>query len=304
MTSKSEILTINDYPNGQILKTDYYPNGDKRFEDSIVEINGEKLIKSVIWFENGAKLSEDFTAEHTPEILYQVKQTTWLETGVVADTYLIQKPYKPEYEIGDTIGYHKISHSYDNGQLKSETNYKEIFTDIAWGNEDDPALVESMKTYPQKKWINHGKNTEWYENGKVKDQSFYVDDEIDGVSTGWYESGQKLDETNTKNGLNHGKWTSWYEDGQKCNESTYINGSREGKWTHWMIDGQIDSEDFFKDDKLEGRCRTWYKNGQIDLDVNWKNGMRDGKYTRWYKNGEIEWSGEYKNGEIVKNFKI
>ena len=40
----------------------------------------------------------------------------------------------------------------------------------------------------------HGKWTEWYENGKKKEQKTYKEGKCKGYYVGWYENGQKSHE--------------------------------------------------------------------------------------------------------------
>ena len=228
-----------------ILETEHHSNGNKKHEKSIVEVDGEQLVLEIDWYENGVKLNE--TLYHWPDEsgniddLYIISKTSWRDDGQIKEEYTLNKPHKVEYDIGDTVSYRKYYDYYDNGQIKSENHYKEIFTDIAWGNENDPVLVKGAKARPSKQEISHGKSIDWYENGQIKDEMSYKDDKFDGKKTAFYMNGQKLSEGNYVNDLLEGEWCSWYEDGSRCRVEKIINGKR--IWTEWDESGNIISQE-------------------------------------------------------------
>ena len=164
-----------------ILETEYHSNGNKEHEKSIVEVDGEQLVLTIYWYENGGKSYESLY--HPPlesgdeDDSYIISDTSWRDDGQIEEEYTLNKPHKVEYDIGDTVSYSKYYEYYDNGQVKSERHYKEIFTDIAWGLENHPESVREAKKYPRKKDIYHGKSIEWDESGKIINQINYKDGE-------------------------------------------------------------------------------------------------------------------------------
>ena len=66
---------------------------------------------------------------------------------------------------------------YENGQIKSEGNYKD-------GKPD-------------------GKVIDWYENGQIEAEENYKDGKLDGKATYWHENGQIERETTYKDGQVH-----------------------------------------------------------------------------------------------------
>ena len=77
---------------------------------------------------------------------------------------------------------------YENGQKKSESNYK------------DGKL--------------NGKFTYWYENGQKMFEVNFIDGKYDGKVTQWYENGQIEREGFNEDGKSVGWWRFWLEDGQ------------------------------------------------------------------------------------------
>ena len=55
----------------------------------------------------------------------------------------------------------------------------------------------------------------WHENGKIREEGTFKNQEMDGMWTHWFENGMKRTEKNYNNGKITGKWTYWEEDGTK-----------------------------------------------------------------------------------------
>jgi len=106
----------------------------------------------------------------------------------------------------DTLYTGEHSEFYENGQKKSEVNYKD-------------GRVDGLSVY-------------WHENGQKKLEGNWKDDKQNGLWVVWYKNGQKQQEENYKDGKWDGLSVYWYENGQKKLEETYK-------------DGEIISEKFF-----------------------------------------------------------
>ncbi|MDA7509052.1 toxin-antitoxin system YwqK family antitoxin [Akkermansiaceae bacterium] len=112
-----------------------------------------------------------------------------------------------ELEVREGVAYLKNSDSpytgkvfefHDNGQKKSEGNYKD-------GKQD-------------------GHDVTWYDNGQKRSEGNYKDGKVHGPVVIWYENGQKRSEGNYKDGKLHGDGRGWHENGQKNFESEWKNG--------------------------------------------------------------------------------
>jgi antitoxin component YwqK of YwqJK toxin-antitoxin module len=100
---------------------------------------------------------------------------------------------------------------YENGQKKTEGNYKDGKLDGKW--------------------------TVWYENGQILKEENWKDNIPDGNWTYWFENGQKKSEVNYKDGKLDGVYNSWYENGQKKVEA-YFKDGKYTKWTEWRKNGK------------------------------------------------------------------
>ena len=134
--------------------------------------------------------------------------------------------------------------TYDNGQVKSLTQFKEGNVVLA---------------------------TSWHENGGKQSEGNYTSGKEDGLWTWWHENGQKKWEVNCKNGKNDGLVTVWSENGQKKAEQNYKDDKRDGLYTVWYENGQKKEEANFKDDKKDGLVTLWHENGQKLSEGNYKD---------------------------------
>ena len=121
---------------------------------------------------------------------------------------------------------------YDDGQKKSEANFKDDKLD--------------------------GKYTEWYENGQIKLESNWKEEKLFGKMTYWHENGQKESEGNWKDGKKHGIFTEWDENGQKKSEENWKDGKDVEKLVDWLENGQKKSE-HEKSRELYRREVRWQK---------------------------------------------
>ena len=87
---------------------------------------------------------------------------------------------------------------YENGQIKSEGNYKD-------GKPD-------------------GKVTGWFENGQIQTVLNLKDGKLNGTVIDWYENGQIEAEENYKDGKLDGKATYWHENGKIKGKVTFKDG--------------------------------------------------------------------------------
>ena len=147
---------------------------------------------------------------------------------------------------------------YENGQKKSEENFKEGARDGKSSMWYEDGQIEEEGNFINGK--NHGLFTRWRNSGQKREEATFKDGELDGLMTEWYENGQKKSENTFKDGKQDGLTTVWYENGQKKGEGTFKDGKQEGKWTGWYENGQKEGEVTFKDGELISE-KCWDENG-------------------------------------------
>ena len=166
---------------------------EKPLEDFYYEKLREEIIKR---FDNGdKKLLVKYKGEGGDEVV--VERITYNESG---DTLRLEKPLDKMY----------MDRFYLNGQIQSESNYKD----------------EKMD----------GNQISYYENGKKESEVFYKDGELDGKYIGWYENGKKMEEAFFKDGEENGKMIYYYENGQIEREGNFKDG-KEISSKCWDEDG-------------------------------------------------------------------
>ncbi len=86
-----------------------------------------------------------------------------------------------------------------------------------------------------------------YENGALKQESYWKNGATVGKSTMWYISRQKSFECfYSENGAPDGIWKGWYENGQIQYEQNYVNGAKHGKWISYKKDGGAISIQYYE----------------------------------------------------------
>jgi antitoxin component YwqK of YwqJK toxin-antitoxin module len=88
------------------------------------------------------------------------------------------------------------------------------------------------------RYLKHGKETWYYENGRRKWEAHYELGKKVGSEMYWRESGQKLwSWNNVQDGRS--VWTHWWPNGEKKSESTWVNKKCEGVAKTWSPSGKL-----------------------------------------------------------------
>ena len=121
--------------------------------------------------------------------------------------------------------------------------------------------------------IEHGQQTEWHTNGKMK-------------YTGIMKEGKK-----------HGKWQHWFDNGKQQNEEYYLNGEKHGRETKWFENGKKQLESSFVDGAMHGVSTEWYKNGQKWSEIHYKKNITHGPATWWNESGRVSMRLSFRDGK-------
>ena len=101
---------------------------------------------------------------------------------------------------------------------------------------------------------------QYWDNGNLKWETHYNEEQEKGLGVGWFKSGKKEVEV-PYNVSQEGKELSLKKDGQL--NLWYENGNRR-------------SVEFYKDGKLERLLTTWYESGNKKEESSYKNGKQNG----------------------------
>ena len=137
----------------------------------------------------------------------------------------------------------------------------------------------------------------WYENGNKQREALFNNDKREGLTTSWYESGEKWGEAYYENGIQQGLATLWYESGKKKTEINYKDGKPDGISNQWYESGVKERKAYYKKGKIDGIGMEWYKSGRKKVESHYKNGTPDGLGTTWYESGKLQSNLNYKNGK-------
>jgi antitoxin component YwqK of YwqJK toxin-antitoxin module len=153
------------------------------------------------------------------------------------------------------------------------------------GYSQDENILEAVKNPKSKIYnlIKNGFHKEFYENGQLKHEAFYVNNRIEGEGKWWFDNGQLQKNEFYKNGRMCNTWISWYKSGQiHYKHSFNEQGQMDGHWVEYFENGKISSEQFIK-------------NG-VYLDGD--------SYSRWHENGNKEAELKYLKGQLIirKNY--
>jgi antitoxin component YwqK of YwqJK toxin-antitoxin module len=116
---------------------------------------------------------------------------------------------------------------YENGQKKSEINYKDY---------DELQIPEGLPIYELE-----GTAMEWYENGQVKSEGSYAENCKIGKFREWYESGWIKSIT---------LYLNWIDYPEPYDDSYWCQELKDGKCIIFDEEGEIRSEEYFIKGKL------------------------------------------------------
>jgi antitoxin component YwqK of YwqJK toxin-antitoxin module len=93
---------------------------------------------------------------------------------------------------------------------------------------------------------------ERWENGRVRRETTYRGDALDGPSRGWYETGEPQFAYNYLGGVSEGIQRQWYTSGQIYTSFHHHEGHEIGQQQMWNPDGTIRSNYVIKDGRRFG----------------------------------------------------
>lgn len=153
----------------------------------------------------------------------------------------------------------------------------------------------------------NGLYTTLYENGQVESKGKYTMGKKEGVWEYWHENGQTsrkstftiiskvvYKDITVKQSVQNGLFGEWHKNGQTKTKGTVKDGNNEGVWEYWYENGQLKQKGNFENDYKEGLWQTWYENGDLKSKGNYNKGGKVGIWETWHKNGQLSTKGSYK----------
>lgn len=164
---------------------------------------------------------------------------------------------------------------YDNGELKSEGNFK-----------------------------NNRQVGEWkfFFSGGIPEQiGNFSNGYFDGEWKWFYKSGKPLRVEEYVRGKREGKFLEFSEQGDTVTNGHYLDGEMDGNWVISVGDN-IETGKYVVGLK-EGVWKEYYKNGVLKSEGNYVQGNPDGKFLIYYDNGKLKEEQFYVNGFREKTWR-
>ena len=183
--------------------------------------------------------------------------------------------------------------------LKKDGEYEEFYP------EDEGGGLKLK--YHMNDGVLNGQITEYYQNGKVKNESSYTKGIQDNVYKVWYESGQQFVE-----GKINGENIQWYENGIIMNKYFRKDGKLEGEYKEWYENGNLWIKTSHKDNKVYGNYELYFPSGTLHQSMFCLDGLIkkdhsffkiDGEFKQFWENGNLWVNCHYKNGILHGEYK-
>ena len=243
------------------------------------------------------------------------KEVVLIERDGVTYEQGAQKPYSG-----------KMSSKYNNGNMKTEGEYKDGLPVGTWKfwDRDGTEYTGAVSKYVFHE-IQSGETLEKIaDNFEVDvDQLYELNEDIDkdtgdkikagqviGVKTAddadgqflfWYDK-QRIKIKSHKvfiNGRRNSKWTFWNENGNIVRTGSYAAGKRDGSYAYYFNDGSKKEEGAWKNDQRDGLWVKYSNNGNTQKEGTYSNGKKDGVWTTWNDKGLMASKYLYENNKVI-----
>ncbi len=128
-------------------------------------------------------------------------------------------------------------------------------------------------------FVSHGSQIKWYKpptsgtQGIKAAEGYCFGGQSHGPMSEWYENGRQRSKTFFVDGRQHGRATQWHDNGKKAAEMFFVQGHADGKAVKWFANGAVKSEITFDDGVPHGRYAVWDENGSLAVDLLYEHGV-------------------------------
>lgn len=153
---------------------------------------------------------------------------------------------------------------------------------------DDSGKVVERFTINKKTKKKEGEYTAFYPSGVKMEESFYINDSLNGERKLYHENGQLESITTHANGMFEGKYQKFDEQGKMLNEGQYVNNEMTGIWKKWYDTGELAEEVTFAANLENGPFKEFFKNGKLKTEGNYVEGDNEqGELKIYDETGEL-----------------
>ncbi len=140
------------------------------------------------------------------------------------------------------------------------------------------------------------KQGEWqyfYETGKIKEKTNYINGKVNGLSEAWYENGNRWLVQHYADDELEGSQASYYYNGNMHILNNYKKGKKEGSQKEYNSKGYVYYTTSYSDDKENGQVITYFEGGQVKEEFAYQNDKKEGTYKSYFENGKTDTEGKF-----------
>ncbi len=155
-------------------------------------------------------------------------------------------------------------------------------------NKDEQGKL--LEKYSRRKdtYAKEGPYQAFYPNGKVFEESNYLNDTLHGERKLFYESGALQSVEHLDHGRYNGAYLKYYENGQLSNEGQYVGNEMSGVWKRYFETGELMEEVTFSKNEENGPFKIYHKNGKISIEGVYEQGENEqGELKKFDEKGEL-----------------
>ncbi len=148
--------------------------------------------------------------------------------------------------------------------------------------------------------IPDGEVKEFAENGKLRSQSYYVNNKRHGLVTYYDEQDRVVSAETYEQGVLQGpaQYHSYTQHDDLTTKCSYKNAVLDGEFVVTQHDGTVREQAQYSNGRLHGERRTYYANGKDEAQENYTEGKLSGKRTLFFPSGEVWYTENYTNGRL------
>jgi uncharacterized protein len=207
---------------------------------------------------------------------------------------------------------------YNNGKIKSETNYKDNLLDGPFKEYDENGNISLILHYTKGNIVEEKDTSaldivisnKYDSLGRLIFSGSYRNNIPVGIHRIYDETGKVISGYIYNNygamlgkgiidneGKKEGVWTYFDEQGNIKSNGTYVNNLEQGMWKFFFVNGKTEQTGVYKNGKADGAWKWFFNNGSIKREEEYYNGKEEGTYTEYDTTGELIASGTYFDGQ-------
>ncbi len=274
---KGNLLSINKYSNGQLLK-------DVK-ELQKIEVKKELGSNGLIAKSGG------FDKNGNPHGIHReydekgnVKSSKVFENGDLVGEGIVKKNGAKD---GDWVLYYKSGNKLAEGKFQNGNRIG------YWKYYFENGLIESEGEYDM-----YGKQDglwkEYYESGSIREEMNFIGSLLDGEYKSFDDSGAVVVSGNYKEDYENGEW--FYIVGDHSEKGKFIDGQKTGEWRSYYNEKQITFKGSFQNGLPVGEHLYWYPSGGLRKFGKFLSGRKVDTWMYYSEGGKLIKISEFEDG--------